>query len=43
VTLVLGGAGAWPDRLRTGVRFTALEPFHGFAVAERARITGGVP
>lgn len=39
VALVLGGAGAWPERPRSGVRFTALEPFHAFAVAERARIT----
>ena len=38
-TLVLGGAGAWPDRPRTGVRFRAFEPFHAFAVAERARTT----
>ena len=39
VALVLGGAGAWPDRPRTGVRFHALEPFHRYAVAERERIT----
>ena len=39
VTLVLGGAGAWPDRPRTGVRFKAFEPFHAFAAAERARVT----
>lgn len=38
VSLVLGGAGAWPDRPRVGVRFTALEPFHRFAVAERERL-----
>lgn len=37
-SLVLGGAGAWPDRPRVGVRFTALEPFHRFAVAERERL-----
>jgi excisionase family DNA binding protein len=43
VTLALGGAGAWPDRPRTGVRFRALEPFHAFAVAERARVTGPAP
>jgi hypothetical protein len=40
VTLVLGGAGAWPDRPRVGTRFRALAPFHAFAVAERARISG---
>lgn len=38
VTLVLGGTGAWPDRPRVGVRFTALEPFHRFAVTERERL-----
>ena len=38
VALALGGAGAWPDRPRTGIRFRSLEPFHAFAVAERARI-----
>jgi methanogenic corrinoid protein MtbC1 len=43
VSLVLGGAGAWPDRPRTGVRFTSLASFHSFAVAERDRITGPVP
>lgn len=37
-TLVLGGAGTWPDRPRVGARFSALEPFHRFAVAERARL-----
>jgi MerR family transcriptional regulator, light-induced transcriptional regulator len=37
VTLVLGGAGAWPERPRTGVRFHGLEPFRAFAVAERGR------
>jgi excisionase family DNA binding protein len=37
-TLVLGGAGAWPDRPRVGFRFTALEPFHRFAVAEHDRL-----
>lgn len=37
--LALGGAGAWPARPRVGVRFSALEPFHRFAVAERERIS----
>jgi excisionase family DNA binding protein len=40
VALALGGSGAWPDRPRTGARFTALEPFHRWAVAERERILG---
>lgn len=38
VGLALGGAGAWPARPRVGVRFTALEPFHRFAVAQRERL-----
>jgi excisionase family DNA binding protein len=42
-TLVLGGAGAWPARPRVGVRSEALEPFHAFAAAARARITGQAP
>jgi MerR family transcriptional regulator, light-induced transcriptional regulator len=42
-TLVLGGAGAWPARPRVGFRFESLERFHGFAVSERARLTGPVP
>jgi len=40
VALVLGGNGAWPERPRTGARFTDLESFHRWAVAERARIEG---
>jgi hypothetical protein len=43
VTLVLGGAGAWPARPRTGSRFEALAPFHRFALAERARLFGPTP
>ena len=38
--LVLGGSGAWPSRPRTGARFTDLESFHRWAVAERVRIEG---
>jgi excisionase family DNA binding protein len=38
--LVLGGSGAWPDRPRTGARFTDLESFHRWAVAERWRSEG---
>jgi MerR family transcriptional regulator, light-induced transcriptional regulator len=38
VALALGGSGAWPDRPRAGVRFRSLEPFHAFALAERARL-----
>ncbi len=38
--LALGGSGAWPDRPRTGVRFTDLESFHRWAVAERGRLEG---
>jgi hypothetical protein len=37
-TLALGGSGAWPERLRVGARFDALERFHRFAVAERERL-----
>lgn len=40
VALALGGSGAWPDRPRTGVRFTAFEPFHRWVVAERERLGG---
>lgn len=43
VTLALGGAGAWPDRPRTGARFQELPRFYAFAAAERNRITGSVP
>jgi len=38
--LVLGGNGAWPDRPRTGTRFTDLEAFHRWALEERGRIEG---
>jgi MerR family transcriptional regulator, light-induced transcriptional regulator len=38
--LVLGGSGAWPDRPRTGTRFTDFEAFHRWAIAERGRIEG---
>jgi excisionase family DNA binding protein len=38
--LVLGGSGAWPDRPRTGTRFTDFEAFHRWAVTERERIEG---
>ena len=38
--LVLGGSGAWPGRPRTGARFTDLESFHRWSVAERGRIEG---
>jgi excisionase family DNA binding protein len=41
VALALGGGGAWPDRPRTGARFTAFEPFHRWVVAERERLGGG--
>jgi excisionase family DNA binding protein len=38
--LVLGGNGAWPDRPRTGTRFTDFEAFHRWAMTERTRIEG---
>jgi excisionase family DNA binding protein len=38
--LALGGNGAWPDRPRTGTRFTDLEAFHRWALEERGRIEG---
>jgi len=38
--LALGGNGAWPDRPRTGTRFTDLEAFHRWATTERRRIEG---
>lgn len=38
--LALGGAGAWPERPRTGVRFRALGPFHRHALALRDRLRG---
>jgi excisionase family DNA binding protein len=39
--LVLGGTGAWPDRPRTGARFTDLEAFQRWAMQERERLGGG--
>lgn len=39
--LALGGRGAWPERPRTGVRFTDFEAFQRWAVGERERIDGG--
>ncbi len=41
--LVLGGSGAWPDRPRTGARFTDFEAFHRWAMTERGRIEGRDP
>ncbi|HYD42375.1 MAG TPA: hypothetical protein VEB43_16220 [Anaeromyxobacter sp.] len=38
--LALGGSGPWPDRPRTGARFTAFEPFHRWALAARERLGG---
>jgi excisionase family DNA binding protein len=40
VALVLGGAGAWPDRPRHGLRFHDLEPFYRYASKERAALEG---
>lgn len=40
VTLVLGGAGAWPERPRYGSRLRGLEPLYLLAEAERARRQG---
>jgi excisionase family DNA binding protein len=38
--LALGGSGAWPDRPRTGTRFTDFEAFHHWAIKERERVEG---
>jgi len=40
VLLVLGGAGAWPDRPSRGQRFTRLEPLHVWAGDQRDRLAG---
>ena len=40
VALALGGNGAWPNRPRTGTRFTDFEAFYRWAMTERGRIEG---
>ena len=37
VELALGGAGAWPDNLPAGQRFSAFEPFYRFALDARGK------
>lgn len=40
VALVLGGAGAWPERPRHGARVRGLEALHRLALAELDRLRG---